>query len=61
MSRLVKKYHTLLDGVCQGIGDYIGVDAVFIRLAFCFGGLAIGIIPAFIIYGVFDICMSYER
>ena len=43
MKRLTKSNDAQLEGVCGGIAEYIGVDPVFVRLAFVIGALAGGV------------------
>jgi phage shock protein C len=42
MKRLTKSNDAQLEGVCGGIAEYIGIDPVFVRLAFVIGALAGG-------------------
>jgi phage shock protein C len=46
LSRTNKK----ISGVCGGIGEYIGVDATFVRVVTVLAVLMTGIFPVVIIY-----------
>lgn len=40
--RLTKSRDSVIDGVCGGIANYMGIDPVIVRLIFAFGAFAYG-------------------
>lgn len=58
-NRVIRRYdHSILAGVCSGIGDYFGIDPVFLRILWSLSIFFYGI--GILLYAVCWICLPSD-